>query len=247
MPETRTTLQWSLDWKSLVVILLALPLLLRLGFWQLQRAEEKQQLLDAATERRQQTAVDISELDDYPNYLPVFALGQFDTERYWLLDNRIRQGQFGYEIIALLNLVDGRTVLVERGWIAGDPSRKVLPQLDWPLGEVRVKGELYKSLEEPFSLGDEHSSAWPRRQQWLDANDIAAEIDGVLPTVLRLSEHSPAALRTDRMLINVSPQKHQGYAVQWFAMAVMLAVIFVIRNSNVLTLFKTRSNQEEKS
>ena len=247
MPYTRTPLQWSLDWKSLIVILLALPLTIRLGFWQLQRADEKQQLLTAAQERRQQAAVDIAVLNDYPNYRPVFALGQFDTQRYWLLDNRIRQGQFGYEIIALLNLADGRKVLVERGWIAADPSRQTLPQITWPEGKLRLQGELYKSLEEPFSLGEESPTNWPRRQQWFDADEVAREIDGVLPTVMRLSERSPAALRTDRVLINVSPQKHHGYAVQWFAMAAMLAVIFLIRNSNVLAVIKQRLKQEGKS
>lgn len=245
MPETRPKLQWSLDWKSLILVLIALPLLLRLGFWQLQRADEKQLLLNAATERRQQAAVDIADLEQYPNYLPVFAQGRFDTQRYWLLDNRIRQGQFGYEIIALFELDDGRRLLVERGWLAADPSRQTLPTLAWPSGSQRLSGELYRSLEEPFSLGEQLPEAWPRRQQWLDIDHVAKEFDGLVPTVLRLEQSSPGALRTDRILINVSPQKHRGYAVQWFAMAAVLALIFVIRNSNVLALFKKRTSKEE--
>ncbi|WP_372860934.1 SURF1 family protein [Spongiibacter sp.] len=246
MAEPRTTLSWSLDWKSLLAIAIALPLLLRLGFWQLQRADEKQQLLDAATARRQQPAVDIQSLGEYPNYLPVYVEGVFDSQRYWLLDNRIRQGQFGYEIIALLNLADGGKLLVERGWIAADASRRQLPELTWPEGIVRLQGELYRSTEQPFSLGEQLPEAWPRRQQWLQPERLETEIDGLLPTVLRLHEQSPAALRTDRLLINVSPQKHRGYALQWFAMAAVLAGIFVVRNSNILALFKGRSDRGEK-
>ncbi len=246
MAEPRTTLSWSLEWKSLLVIIVALPLLLRLGFWQVQRADQKQLLLDAATARRDQPAVDIQSLTDYPNYLPAFAEGVFDSERYWLLDNRIRQGQFGYEIIALLNLAGGGKVLVERGWIAADPGRQVLPELSWPEGEVRLRGELYRSTEKPFTLGEQVVKGWPRRQQWLEVDKISDEIDGLLPTVLRLHEDSPAALRTDRILINVSPQKHRGYALQWFAMAGVLALIFVLRNSNIVAFVKERAKRGEK-
>ena len=36
--------RWDSNWKILITVLIALPLLLRLGFWQLERGEEKQQL-----------------------------------------------------------------------------------------------------------------------------------------------------------------------------------------------------------
>ena len=62
-----------------------------------------------------------------------------------------------------------------------------------------------------------------------------------------LSELSPAALRTNRVLVNVSPQKHQGYAVQWFAMAAVLGVIFIIRNSNILSRRKGRQDERNPS
>ena len=242
MSDRQERLQWHLDWKSLVATVLILPVLCSLGFWQLRRADEKQALLDAAQALRGQDPVDIAQLESFPNYLPVYAEGEFDRERYWLLDNRIRQGQFGYEIIALFELSDGRELLVERGWIAADASRQTLPALDWPEGKVRLQGELYRSTEKPFSLGEEAPRGWPRRQQWLQEERLHEEFAELLPTTLMLSELSPAALRTNRVLINVSPQKHQGYAVQWFAMAAVLSVIFVIRNSNILSRRKKRQD-----
>lgn len=242
MSDRPERLQWHLDWKSLLATVLILPVLVSLGFWQLSRADEKQALLDAAQARRGQPAVDVAQLEAFPNYLPVYADGEFDSERYWLLDNRIRQGQFGYEIIALFVLSDGRELLVERGWVAADPSRQTLPVLDWPEGKVRLQGELYRSTEKPFSLGEEVLQGWPRRQQWLQEERLHEEFPALLPTALMLSELSPAALRTNRVLINVSPQKHQGYAVQWFAMAAVLSVIFIIRNSNILSRRKKRQD-----
>lgn len=235
MSDQHHRLRWQLDWKSLLATALILPVLVALGFWQLSRADEKQALLEASEARRGQPAVDLATLAEFPNYQPVYALGQFDPHRYWLLDNRIRQGVFGYEIIGLFTLSDGRTLLVERGWIAADPSRQRLPKLDWPEGIVRVEGELYRSAEQPFTLGEETPTAWPRRQQWLLEEPLHDEFENLLPTTLMLSERSPGALRTNRILINVSPQKHRGYAVQWFAMALVLGVIFIIRNSNILS------------
>lgn len=247
MSDRPERLQWQLDWKSLVATLLILPVLVSLGFWQLRRADEKQALLDAAEARRDQAPVDIAQLSTFPNYLPVYARGEFDRQRYWLLDNRIRQGQFGYEIIALFELDDGRKLLVERGWIAADASRQTLPELDWPEGSVRIQGELYRSTEQPFSLGEETPQGWPRRQQWLQEERLHEEFGSLLPTTLMLSELSPAALRTNRVLVNVSPQKHQGYAVQWFAMAAVLGVIFIIRNSNILSRRKGRQDERNPS
>lgn len=246
MADSAPRLRWQLDWKSLLAIVLMLPVLLSLGFWQLERAAEKQRLLDAAEQRRGLSPVDVSSLEEYPNYRPVFAEGRFDSQRYWLLDNRIRQGRFGYEIIALLKLTDGRHLLVERGWIAADPSRQTLPKVDFPEGIQRVEGELYRSLETPYSLGEIDQREWPRRRQWFDYDRAAEDVDSLLPTILRLSEHSPGALRTDRLLINVSPQKHRGYAVQWFAMAAVLGVIFIIRNSNILTRRKPSAEESKR-
>lgn len=107
MSDRPERLQWHLDWKSLLATVLILPVLVSLGFWQLSRADEKQALLDAAQARRGQPAVDVAQLEAFPNYLPVYADGEFDSERYWLLDNRIRQGQFGYEISHFLCSVMG--------------------------------------------------------------------------------------------------------------------------------------------
>lgn len=240
--------EWRLDWKSVLAIVLILPVLVGLGIWQLQRADEKDQLLAAFEARRQLPRVAVSELGEFDNYRPVSARGRFDQQRYLLLDNRIQQGQFGYEVIALLQLQDGRWLLVDRGWVQADPSRRELPALTLPEGVVALSGELYRSTEKPFSLGEPQLvDHWPRRQQWLDVGALQQEIEGLLPTVLQLNDQSPAALRIQRTVVNVSPEKHVGYAVQWFAMAVALAIIFVCRNTNIVELLRRSSTSDSTS
>ncbi|MFT5888031.1 MAG: surfeit locus 1 family protein [Zhongshania sp.] len=246
MASPQHRLQWQFDWKSVLAIVLIVPLLSSLGMWQLRRADEKTALLADFEQRRQLPMVDIISLGEFPNYLPVFASGQFDSERYWLLDNRISHGRFGYEIMALLNLVDGRQLLVNRGWIAGDPSRRNLPEVIFPQGQVSLLGELYRNTEKAFSLGSETPTVWPRRQQWLEIEDLQTEFPNLVPSALRLSSDSVAALQIERMVVNVLPAKHTAYAVQWFAMAAALAIIFILRNSNLMSLLKRSKTDESK-
>ena len=58
----------------------------------------------------------------------------------------------------------------------------------------------------------------------------------VLPFEIRIAPDSPAALAAEWPVVNQSPSKHVGYAVQWFAMAAVLAVIGVLRLTNVRAL-----------
>ncbi|MEX1664141.1 SURF1 family protein [Zhongshania arctica] len=246
MVAQRTRFQWQLDWKSALAIILILPVLVSLGFWQLQRADQKKVLLADFEERRLLPALSITTLDNYPNYRPVYASGEFDASRYWLLDNRIFRGRFGYEIMAVFNLSDGGALLVNRGWIAGDASRRTLPAVSIPEGVVTITGELYRSEEKNFSLGTELHTTWPRRQQWLDIDTERKEFPEILPVSLRLDASSVGALQTERLVVNVSPAKHTGYAVQWFAMALALAIIFIFRNTNLMELRKLRKGEENK-
>jgi len=245
MRPSHSSFKWQFDWKSLLVIVLILPILLSLGFWQLRRADEKAALLADFEQRRNFAPVAISGLAEYPNYLPVFALGEFDVQRYWLLDNRISHGRFGYEIMAVFTLVDGRELLVNRGWVAGDASRQILPAVVLPSGTVQITGELYRNTEKAFSLGAEPvAAAWPRRQQWLDLDDLGGEFPDLLPTTLQLAADSVGAFEIERMVVNVTPAKHTGYAVQWFAMAIALGIIFIFRNSNLGEWLKRSKSNE---
>lgn len=241
MTQPSSRFQWQLDWKSLLAIVLMLPVLLSLGSWQLQRADEKEALLLDFQQRQALPPVAITDLDEYLNYRPVTAKGQFDSARYWLLDNRIVDGRFGYEVVGLFSLKNGRKLLVNRGWIQGDPGRQQLPLPPVPAAEIELQGQLYLGKEKPFSLGEQVVTEWPRLQQWLNPEALHAEFPALLPTVLQLNQQSPAALKIKRIVVNVSPEKHIGYAVQWFGMALVLAIIFLCRNSNIVPLLRRSS------
>lgn len=242
-PSTPTSprFRWQTEWKSLSFVCLMLPVLIGLGFWQLERAAEKRDILTAFQARQELPVVALSDLEpaEWENYRRVKISGHFDRERYWLIDNQIRDGRFGYEVVALF-FTGSDWLLVNRGWVEGDVSRRDLPQVVMPAGETQIEGEIYRYSVNPLHAapigGD---GAWPRRVQGVTAEQAQTVLgESMLPFTLRLTEYSVAALSVKRLLINVQPEKHTAYAVQWFAMAIALVLLFVWRNSNLGNLIQ---------
>jgi Uncharacterized conserved protein len=82
-----------------ILALLVLIFLLRLGFWQLDRAQQKQDILDLQSARINLPAVDISTIrfdDKNLRYLPIKAEGFLDTDKQILIDNQVKNGQVGF-------------------------------------------------------------------------------------------------------------------------------------------------------
>lgn len=90
---------------------------------------------------------------------------------------------------------------------------------------------------------------WPVRLQAVDMDEliplVAQVSDAELyPWLVRIDPRQPAALTADWPVVNASPEKHQGYAVQWLSMAAVLLLFFLLRSSNLWQLL-TRKTQED--
>lgn len=218
-------------WKLTVFVGLLLPLLVSLGAWQLDRAVEKQAILDQMDQRRSQPPVALNalKLAEQPAFRRVRIRGNYVPDRQILRDNQIVDGRFGYEVVTPLRLVDGGIVLVSRGWLAGSLDRNELPEVPTPAGQQLLVGEVYVPLGEAFTLGDTALvDGWPKRVQWLDVRQFEQVFDGALfPFVVRLEDGSPSAFTRHWQGVNVMPAKHTGYAVQWFSMAAVLAGLYL--------------------
>ncbi|WP_170287209.1 SURF1 family protein [Halioglobus maricola] len=243
-------LEFDFEWRITLFTLLLLPLLISLGFWQLQRAEEKAALaLSFAQKQARPPAPLASLVDRSPEslaYLPVSLEGEYRGE-YFLLDNRMQGGKYGNEVLAVFELDSGELALVNRGWVRADSSRMVLPEVPVAPGRVRIKGHVYVSPGSPYLLADEPlASGWPKRIQAVEMDKIRSALDGtVFPYPVRIDALQPGALSTDWQVINVSPEKHTGYAVQWFSMAAVLALIYLLRSTNLWQLLRGRRSSNE--
>jgi cytochrome oxidase assembly protein ShyY1 len=247
MPSPRTGLQFDLEWRITLFTVVMVPLMASLGFWQLQRADEKAALATSFAVRQTQHPAPPAQLWEKPAdslaYVPVLLAGMFLQDEYFLLDNKIHSGRFGYEVIGILLLDGGGTVLVNRGWIAGDASRRELPVVPGVTGPVSLTGHVYVAPGEPYLLAQQTlETGWPKRIQAIEMDKLLQPVkssaghDRVFPFPVRIDAGVPGALMVDWKVVNISPQKHHGYAVQWFAMAAVLFIFYLLRCSNLWQL-----------
>jgi surfeit locus 1 family protein len=239
--------RFDFEWRTSLLTAILLPVLVFLGFWQLQRADEKIELAHSWELRRQQPRAMLADLEAQPPgllaYAPVALSGTIVPDKYFLLDNRIHRGQFGYEVLSLFELQgEDMTVLLNRGWIAGDPARLTLPELPPLVGELAIAGHVYVAPGRPFLLAEQElEPGWPKRIQAVEMIKLsplaqATTSKRVFPYPVRIDEAQPGALTVDWKIMNVSPSKHTGYAVQWFTMAAALFVVYLLHSSNLWQL-----------
>lgn len=235
-------LRVELDWRTTLASVLLVPMLLSLGFWQLDRADEKAELMSRVEERRAEPPITLPMAMRLPaNDLADRRLTlttTFIEDQYVLLDNRLRSGRFGYEVVAFA-LVGELLVPLNLGWIPGDASRMRIPKPELPVGQHEVQGRIYQPTGKAFMLGDNpFPSPLPGVVQQLTLKDWQGVLDDalsrpVVPFEIRVVSNDPVAFTADWAVVNQTPEKHRGYALQWFTMALALAIAFIFRSSNL--------------
>jgi len=232
------------NYKTLLLAIPLMPLLIWLGFWQLDRAEQKQQLLQSYQQRLAESSIRLHGDEILPNYSQVEVVGQFDNRYQWLLDNRVLKGRVGYEVISPFRLDNGAIVLINRGWVQAPRLRSDLPVITKIQGRVTLLASVYRPSVNPLVNQSSNQIQWPHIINTVSFDEMALQSSLTLAaTYLRIDELSSAALTTDWRVINTQPEKHTAYAVQWFAMALALCVLTLISNSNVSVYMKARSDQ----
>jgi surfeit locus 1 family protein len=231
------------NWKVIALVVLLLPLLLKLGFWQLDRADEKRQLQQLYSSRAAQPQLSPMELQTIPEAeLPALAFrhvvlrGTFDNDHHFLLDNQILNGAVGYHLLTPLTLESGSSVLVNRGWIGGHADRRI-PSLPAQRGAVEIVASIYVPQGESVVLGqNEWSVTWPVVVQSVDV-ERAAQALGVdlFDYELRIQPGYPGSQQVSWPAINTRPEKHTGYAVQWFVMAAVLLILWLYSSIEKIT------------
>lgn len=212
-----------------VVVLALLPILVFLGFWQLSRGEEKRALLATYAERRAEKPVLIDQLLNSADsaYRRVQMSGHFDADHSLLLDNSIREGIAGVELIQpFQDQASGTWTWVNRGWLPW-PDRRVPPLFETPNNTLTLQAWVY-TVPPAFQLkADSAHAPWPRVVTTVAPGKLWQELgrEGFAQE-LRM-EPGPGAYRLDWPIVAMSPQKHIGYAVQWFALAATLIVLYL--------------------
>ncbi len=233
-------------WGLSLAVMAMLPVLLALGVWQLQRAEEKRsyqsRYYDRLAEPPRPLASLAGSLTD-AGFARVFLRGRYQRGRDYLVDNRTRHGRPGYWVVSRFAAQDGRIYLVNRGWIAAPPRREVLPEVVTPGGPVTLQAVVWPDLGLPPLLAEEAwPSRWPKRIQRLDVARMAADPDlgpgidsrfepepePVVAAELRLEPGQAGVFVAAPVDPGFVPERHQAYAAQWFGLALVLLAGYVI-------------------
>lgn len=210
--------------------LLLLPLLLFLGDWQWQRAVYKQNLLDQFAQRSRQTPQQLS--NDAPNFTPIQVSGLYDTQHFILLDNRIVNHQVGYDVFVPFktNQDTATSLLVNLGWI---PKNYDLSTLTGQLKNEKITLQgLTEKPQRHWVLAPAPNSElhWPLLVEDLRINELSRVLNRPLyPFILLLTSDSGFTPHWN-IVVSVTPERHRGYAVQWFGLALTLLFLYLKLN-----------------
>lgn len=201
-----------------------------LGFWQAGRAQEKLQLV--AVMERQAIALPIqisaasvtaAELD----HRRVEARGHFDPRGMVLLDNRVRGGRVGYEVVMPLRLVGTQMhILVNRGWIVGTGDRQRLPDVPTPADEVSITGLAVVPGQKLYELSEEAIEGVVWQNLTIERYSVNMGYS-IHPVMIRQANDAQDGLVRDWAISERQINVHRSYAFQWFALAVLVLVIYL--------------------
>lgn len=215
-------------WLVFTLTVVAFSILVKLGFWQLSRADEKQQIEQLLQQRAIKSLVDIDNLKQgETNYNGLLVSGHFTSiaNKYLLLDNQTYLGKVGYLALQLMVTPQGKYVLLERGFVEAPLERTELPEVEWLSRDLNVEGRLYQRSSNPmssdlfFESGDvariQNINIDALSQQW----QLSIEPYVVQPTMVPWPYPQPWSP------VPMTSTKHIGYAVQWFGLSIALLIL----------------------
>jgi surfeit locus 1 family protein len=214
----------KIRWGPALLILLVVVVTVRLGFWQRDRAHQKEALEAHITQFGNAPAEPIGAasiaLKDI-EYHRVRARGSFVADKVVYLDNRPYNDQPGFYVVMPFKLVDGGYVLVNRGWLPRNiANRTTIEPYATPAGPIEIEGIARADATRAFELGQGGSAPHQLIRQNLDVDAYAAETGLPLqPFVIQQLSDDGDKLVRDWPAPNTDVERNYGYMFQWWGMA----------------------------
>jgi surfeit locus 1 family protein len=218
-------------WLLTAAAVLGIAATFALGMWQLSRAHQKQAIAAAleAAQAQPPLAQDALLGPDAAALVhrPVRLRGRWDAPRTVFLDNRQMGSRVGFYVVTPLLLAGtDRVVLVQRGWVPRNFSRREqLPPVDTPAGDIELAGRIAPPPSRLYQPGP--AATGPIRQN-LEVGAFAAET-GLKLLPLSVQQTGPASeglLRDWPVTGGRGPETNYGYAAQWWAISALIACLY---------------------
>jgi surfeit locus 1 family protein len=217
-----------------VLVLAAVSLFGRLGWWQLERAEQKRALAEQF-EAGQRSTVEATaqSIGELPRYQRVRVQGHYDSAHQVLLDNMPSpQGRPGYRVLTPFELASGGWLLVDRGWTPLRASRATLPDIAVGEQERSIAGRLDRMPAPGLRLGEPPAAKgeWPRVLHYPRLDELQEALERPLaPQIMVLDGAEPDGFeRSANVRLGMEPRGHLGYAFQWFAFAALAVILYLV-------------------
>ncbi len=210
---------------------------LSLGFWQLDRAAQKEALQAAMQVQAGKTPLGNAEVlalaaqgrmqEGGVLYHPVRLNGTWLPDQTLYLDNRQMDAKVGFFVFTPLRLEPhGQVLMVQRGWVPRNfEQREQLPEVQTPAGPVAVDGDIALAPSKLYAPGAPGEG--PIRQN-LDLDEYRVQT-GLPLEAFTVRESGPPSqgLRRQWSVVNFGIEKHYGYAFQWFALSLLIAGLYL--------------------
>ena len=210
-------------------------LAIALGDWQRHRAGEKSAAAGLSSAAAREAPLDLAAAGNNAAavlYRTVQGSGEYDAAHAVLIDNKVRGGRPGYEVVTPFKLAPGdRYVLVDRGWVAQGPTRKQLPSVQTPAGVVKIVGRATIPPKRYLELKADTGEGTLRQN--LDIERIAASSGlTLLPFVVEQTDPvaPPDELLRDWPSPDFGIEKHLSYMMQWYSLAALAVVLWLVLN-----------------
>ncbi len=200
-----------------------------LGVWQVSRAFEKRAEQQAFV--TQTGFASWSDGVDVRPFQKLKATGHFDVEHQFLLENIIINSRLGYYVLTPLHVADDTPLLlINRGWFERSSEAIDVDSLALPPDRVTVRGRAGSLPKAGYRMGEAvpADAEWPKRAVYPILDEIAAALgEPVQPFVLLMDPDDDHGFFRHWVPEEMGPGRHYAYALQWFAMGIVLAGLLI--------------------
>lgn len=214
------------------VLLVALGV--SLAQWQTRRAAEKIGMAAQLSAQQSQAVLDLKTLVAHPEqmeYRRVRVKGEFLEDWPVYLDNRPHNGVAGFYLLMPFKIAASHLhVMVARGWFARNAGdRTIMPSITTPHGLIEIEGIARNDIGRVMQLG---AVTPPTPHAIVQNLDIAAFSTAsglkMQPLVVEQTGAASDGLARDWPLPSIGVERHRAYAFQWYALAAMAFLFFVV-------------------
>ncbi|WP_214660516.1 SURF1 family protein [sulfur-oxidizing endosymbiont of Gigantopelta aegis] len=217
-----------------------ISLLIALGIWQLNRAEEKKTQALQISERISSETLVLNNNSSIKNtqlllqkdlaYRQIKLSGHFDITNQYFVDNKKYNTRTGYHVISPFIIEQSQqTILVNRGWVDSGGRRNVLPTVKTNEANITLDGQLSLPVKARFRPGISQP-AENLGGIWLYNDlDFYSQLSGtkLVPYILLLDKQNPHGFIRQWPEFKANTEMHVGYAIQWFAFALFSLLAYL--------------------